>query len=49
MTKCDSKADAVEALAKLLGVKQIKVSGAERNAALPATILPAAIFREVHH
>jgi len=47
VTKCDSKADAVEALAKLLGVKQIKVSGAERNAALPATILPAAIFREV--
>ena len=47
MTKSDSKADAVEALAKLLGVNQMKVTGSERSAATPATILPAAMFREV--
>ena len=47
VTKCESKADAVEGLAKLLGVKQMKVTGVEVSAAPPATILPAAIFREV--
>ena len=47
MTKCESKADAVEGLAKLLGVKQLKITGVEVSAAPPATILPAAIFREV--
>ena len=47
VTKCDSKADAVEALAKLLGVKQMKVTGSGRSPAPPATILPAAMFKEV--
>jgi len=50
MTKqCDSKVDEVEGLAKLLGVKQMKLTGAEtRNVAPPpATIMPAAMFKEV--
>ena len=47
VTKCDSKADAVEALAKLLGVKHMKVTGSGRSPAPPATILPAAMFKEV--
>ena len=47
VSKCDSKADEVEELARLLGVKQMKVTGAERSALPPATILPAAMLKEV--
>ena len=47
--KCDSKVDEVEGLAKLLGVEQMKLTGAETRSVAPppATIMPAAIFKEV--
>ena len=39
----------MEGLAKLLGVKQMKLTGAETRSVAPppATIMPAAMFKEV--
>ena len=34
-------------MAKLLGVQQMKVTGQDSSTVIPATILPAAMFREV--
>ena len=45
-SKCESKAAEVEGLAKLLGVQQMKVTGQDSSTVIPATILPAAMFRE---
>jgi len=47
--KCDSKVDEVEGLAKLLGVEQMKLTGVESRSVVPppATIVPAAMFKEV--
>ena len=47
VTRCKSKADEVEALARLLGIHQIKVNCGEGAAVPPRTILPADVFQEV--
>ena len=47
VTRCKSKAVEVEALARLLGIHQIKVNYGEGAAAPPRTILPADVFQEV--
>ena len=47
VTRCKSKADEVEALARLLGIHQIKVDYGEESAVPPRTILPADVFQEV--
>ena len=47
VTRCKSKADEVEALARLLGIHQIRVNCVEGAAVPPRTILPADIFQEV--
>merc|ERR1712013_168414 len=47
VTRCKSKADEVEALARLLGIHQIKVNSGEGAAVPPRTILPADVFQEV--
>ena len=47
VTRCKSKADEVEALARLLGIHQVKVNCWEGAAVPPRTILPADVFQEV--
>ena len=45
-SECEAKPSEVEGLAKLLGVQQMKVTGQDSSTVIPATILPAAMFRE---
>ena len=47
VTRCKSKPDEVEALARLLGIHQIKVNCEEGAVVPPRTILPADVFQEV--
>ena len=47
VTRCMSKADEVETLARLLGIHQIRVNCVEGAAVPPRTILPADVFQEV--